>query len=348
MRRRVRAALCSCARGVGWLRARERQQRGRWTILTYHRVLDEAGCANYPFPSLAMPVAIFEQQLAWLAQHALVLPVGEALAAAARTDARPMISISFDDGYADNAELAAPLLGRYGLRATFFVTTGFVGKDDRMWYDRAVVRIASAPSEALHAAARRHRLAAPVGAEHGGTAAAWVEALKTLPAPGRDAFLAALSELPAEHAQLDRFRAMRPEQVAALSRGGHEIASHSVTHEILTLAGDHQLADELAGSRRTLREWTGAEIAGFCYPNGSHDARVVAAVGAAGYRYACTTEPPRPGAAADPLRLPRRDLSPARLTRADGSFHHASFRAELVGMLDAFRAAPPRPARTSG
>jgi peptidoglycan/xylan/chitin deacetylase (PgdA/CDA1 family) len=46
------------------------------------------------------------------------------------------LSITFDDGYADNAELALPILKRWSLHATFFVTTGFIGSDTQTFWDK--------------------------------------------------------------------------------------------------------------------------------------------------------------------------------------------------------------------
>jgi peptidoglycan/xylan/chitin deacetylase (PgdA/CDA1 family) len=47
------------------------------------------------------------------------------------------LSITFDDGYADNAELALPVLSRWRLPATFFVATGFVESELQTPWDRS-------------------------------------------------------------------------------------------------------------------------------------------------------------------------------------------------------------------
>lgn len=49
---------------------------------------------------------------------------------------RPLLAITFDDGYADNAEVAAPILLQQGLPATFFVVTGALGREPRWPWDR--------------------------------------------------------------------------------------------------------------------------------------------------------------------------------------------------------------------
>jgi peptidoglycan/xylan/chitin deacetylase (PgdA/CDA1 family) len=94
-------------------------------------------------------------------------------------------------------------------------------------------------------------------------------------------------------------------QVRRLIASGWEIDSHTLTHPDLTTLDPARLHHELAGSRAALRRRFGVAAAFFCYPSGRFDVAVEAAVRAAGYRAATTTQLglARPGG--DPFALPR-------------------------------------------
>jgi peptidoglycan/xylan/chitin deacetylase (PgdA/CDA1 family) len=82
-----------------------------------------------PAGALASPTpALFAQHLSWLTEQCHVVPFGCVPAATRRKTNRPVVSVTFDDGYADNYEYAFPVLQRYGVRAMFFLTAGFVEK----------------------------------------------------------------------------------------------------------------------------------------------------------------------------------------------------------------------------
>jgi peptidoglycan/xylan/chitin deacetylase (PgdA/CDA1 family) len=80
---------------------------------------------------------------------------------------------------------------------------------------------------------------------------------------------------------------MTAEQVRDAASAGMEIGSHGLRHLSLVSAGDEELAAEAGESRRILREVSGQEVGGFCYPYGHVDGRVVDRVRAAGYAYGC-------------------------------------------------------------
>ena len=93
--------------------------------------------------------------------------------------------------------------------------------------------------------------------------------------------------------------------VKGLIAAGWEIDSHTIDHPDMTTVDLAQMDYELRGSRDAIVRRFGVDPRFFCYPYGRYDARVEAAVKAAGY-LAATTEVEgyaRPGA--DPFALPR-------------------------------------------
>jgi peptidoglycan/xylan/chitin deacetylase (PgdA/CDA1 family) len=89
------------------------------------------------------------------------------------------------------------------------------------------------------------------------------------------------------------------DQVVEMSANGIEIASHTVSHVDLTKTPDGELQRQLNDARADLEALVGKPVLDFAYPAGRYDGRVIAAVKAAGYQTATTTEPGVEHAAGD-------------------------------------------------
>jgi peptidoglycan/xylan/chitin deacetylase (PgdA/CDA1 family) len=88
---------------------------------------------------IAIREEAFEQQLAYLRTHGYsVLSLAQAIADLDGDWQAPgrSVLLTFDDGYADTAQVALPRLQAYGMRATLFVITGYIGQSNR-WNTRA-------------------------------------------------------------------------------------------------------------------------------------------------------------------------------------------------------------------
>jgi peptidoglycan/xylan/chitin deacetylase (PgdA/CDA1 family) len=109
-------------------------------------------------------------------------------------------------------------------------------------------------------------------------------------------------------------------EVRRLIAAGWEIDSHTLTHPDLTTLPATELRHQLVGSRAEIRRRFGQPADFFCYPYGHYDARVVAAVRAAGYRAATTTD--------EGLAVGR-DLYVLKRIRVNGSDTAASLLARL-------------------
>lgn len=331
---RLVSSIDRLAKYSGILRRMRRRNAAGVTILMYHKILPRHSASRYPLRNLVVDTDTFDGQMAWLADHFEVLPVQDAMArlevgrAESGRTKRPVACVTFDDGYRDNFDHAAPILESHGLRGTFFVATDFVC-GTAFWFDLASMAWGNDSANALRQAIR----AVPeLGERFSGvsTLDAWLSALKRIPPESRAAVLAGIGSSTVGDSEI--YGAMTSEQVCQLSRRGHEIGAHSVTHRILTQLDDATLRMELEQSRSTLSGWTGTRIEGVCFPNGNYDDRVVAAARTAGYLYGCAVTRGVATDRVDRLALPRRAIfsSERRATALD-------FEAEVVGWHDFLR-----------
>jgi peptidoglycan/xylan/chitin deacetylase (PgdA/CDA1 family) len=98
-------------------------------VLCYHSVHPRRPGA---LPTPALTPELFALHLSWLKAHCDIIPFRDVLEATQKKTDRPLVSITFDDGYADNYEYAFPLLRRHGVHGTFFLTAGFLEKDPKV------------------------------------------------------------------------------------------------------------------------------------------------------------------------------------------------------------------------
>ena len=111
----------------------------RAAILRYHSVAeDPQAFATTIGAGIIHSVTAFAQQMELLAReyHPVTIEEIEGFLRGDRDLPRRAVAITFDDGFRDNCESAAPILARFGLRAAFYVTTGCVGTGRAPWFCR--------------------------------------------------------------------------------------------------------------------------------------------------------------------------------------------------------------------
>jgi peptidoglycan/xylan/chitin deacetylase (PgdA/CDA1 family) len=93
------------------------------SILVYHSI----SAPGEPLPAdIDISPERFERQLRWLDSWHRVARLSETLTA---PESDGLTAITFDDGFRDNLTVALPLLEKYQLPITLFVTAGFVGRE---------------------------------------------------------------------------------------------------------------------------------------------------------------------------------------------------------------------------
>jgi len=272
-------------------------------VLIYHRVLE----APDPMRSRTVQAPVFAAQMDLVASCFTVLPLSEALA---RLEARSLppraLSVTFDDGYADNLTVAAPIMCERGVPATVFVATAYL--DGGVMFNDAITEaMRNAPSrfdlsdlglgvlELGDELVRRSAIARLIGE------------IKYRPAAERRALameiLARAGAAPPCHLM------MTSAQVRELRDAGVEIGAHTATHPILTRLEPAEARDDIARSRQVLEGLLGDPVRLFAYPNGrpgeDYDVRHVRMVRELGFTAALSTAWGAAHLGSDLFQIPR-------------------------------------------
>lgn len=242
-------------------------------VLAYHRVLPDPG-KEYPFDEelISTDPVSFERQLKFVKRNFHVTNfqrMHEEMRNEGRI-ARGSLVITFDDGYADNYEIAYPLLRKYGLTATVFVTTGHVGTTDSFWFEKISCYLKSLTSYDLEIESLNFKEHVD-GKNRITVRDTLLRTLKKVPNRVRLNALAELENLfreKAPEAALHYVRTLTWDQIAELDLGGIEIGSHTVSHPVLSSMEEGEIRSELTTSKKSLEEKLGHEVISISYPVG--------------------------------------------------------------------------------
>lgn len=287
---RLKAAVFQALDWGGVNAALERASRGV-CILAYHGVTAAPPGPDGPLGNarrLHVPRARFEEHLRMLAGTGRVVRLAEYEAALQGQGVVPngAIVITFDDGYRNLLTQAAPLLERYALPATAFVLTELAGQ--RIWMDRVEAAIATTRCTSVGWRGRDLGLDSPAARAH----AAAVMIADLSPENDREGELKELLvALGGDAGPTNDDRDLLTwDEVRALARRGIAIGSHGDVHEPLTRRTRSELDRALAASRSRLEAELGPGRYPFCFAYGAWHAEARAAVEAAGFSSAVTTD----------------------------------------------------------
>ena len=259
----------------------------RLLVLGWHNV---EGTPFFPSSPGAGPHGL-EAQLRLLGRSANPVPLGKALDDLAQ--GRPLqpraVALTFDDGYRDNLEIAAPLLVHLGLPATFFLVPGLLSGEVKAWWEEVSWAFLRSPRSSVEWEGRT--LVWESEGTRRGCCDLVIEALKRRTREDRER---AVTEL------VSKLEPSGPEPshlfldwdgARALLDMGFDIGSHTLHHPILSQEKPEEQRKELNESRRVLQEETSHGIDLLAYPNGTsldYDSTTTAAARAAGYSHSVT------------------------------------------------------------
>jgi peptidoglycan/xylan/chitin deacetylase (PgdA/CDA1 family) len=299
------------------------ERRPRAVVLVYHSV-GERGLDPW---HLTIDLEIFAGQMETLARDWSPLSLAELVEGLGRRRLpERAVAVTFDDGYADNLEVAAPILLEHGIPATLFVTTDVIDSGALPWWDELaslllepaelppMLTLSSgggpweipplAPGERGSAANASRPWEAEPGTRLHAFYDVWL-ALRALDAPTREAALDEIAKWAGAPRPSGRVLLTwgQLRELAALP--GFELGAHTLTHPALPSCSPEEARSEVAGGADRLRKRIGVEVEQFAYPFGTWTPSVARLVAELGFRAAYTTDGSAISWSSSPHALPR-------------------------------------------
>lgn len=187
--------------------------------------------------------------------------------------------ITFDDGWEDNIENVIPIIIKYDIPVTFFISTDPVENGGVFWwsYVRKFGKLLASDNT--------------------------IQRMRHLKENQREAIVKQLETRFAE--QLPR-EAMTINEVRSIAQLPQvEIGCHTVHHVMMSQCTDQQLEDEIRTSKEKLERWINRPVRYFAYPEGDYNYHVRELIQRYGFEIAATTENRMVTKEENPLALPR-------------------------------------------
>jgi peptidoglycan/xylan/chitin deacetylase (PgdA/CDA1 family) len=223
-----------------------------------------------------------------------------------RTLPERAVCVTFDDGYADNAETALPILKRYGVPATVFIATRFLN-GGRMWNDTVVESIRHMRGDLLdlkEVGLGTYKICSRD--ERRQSANKLLTDIKHMEINRRQEITDYVSEI---SQNLPDDLMMSDDRVKQLHEAGIEIGGHTHSHPILSSVKEADAYSEIERGKKYLEKLIGKTVSSFAYPNGRPSQDFLPThrnmVAELGFSMAVTTEPGVASNETDLFMIPR-------------------------------------------
>jgi len=295
----------------GLLQLAGRMRGSSVAILMYHSVTEDPASQEAYLGGIAHSLSQFRAQMELLARrfHPTSLDEVGGFARGEKDIPKGAVVVTFDDGYADNFEVAATVLNEVGVPATVYATVSCVDRKTLPWPARLRFCFRrTKKTEWSDSSGKIWPLMSDVEREN-----AFLHSCDEcckLAGAVQDKYVAHLAneldiQVPAASGSL----MMSYEQMRAFVRQGHIVGSHTMTHPNLAYVDPEDARREMTESKQRLEKELGLAVQHFAYPgpalSPNWTEQTVAISRDAGYETAVTTIPGLARSGDDPLRLKR-------------------------------------------
>lgn len=261
---------------------RKKKVRGKLvTILCLHRVSDEASITWPP-----LPVKVFDRLCNYWSKHYCVTTFN-ALKENSKQE-KPLLILSFDDGYLDFYEHAWPILKKYGLKANMNVVTSCASEGKAIWTQRL-----NNAFDVLWKKKIRKKIQLPGDGiiEPGISKRQYIRnnlnVFRYLSKIERDKRKQLMDAMTSQFEIEEMLTPhMNWQQIIELSKEGLEIGGHTISHDSLpTIQDESVLYEEIVTSKKIIEEKINREVSVLAFPNGFSNEKIDKMAFDAGYEF---------------------------------------------------------------
>jgi len=241
--------------------------KGDACILMYHRVLKD-DVALEDKTSIAIGESIFEEQIKYLSENFCVVSMDELCDQTFNSHGKPVVALTFDDGYIDNLEIALPILEKYQTPATVYSVTRFLDGDCEMWW-----------YELFEILENNDELFFDWGGEHYSWDLSTIEdelicykmirEMMIGHCPKNQGIL--MGKIRGDREKINYVdEVMNRDQLKCLNNSPLiTIGAHTQSHGVLSQMEETEIVEDILNSKKKLEELLGEKVEHFAYPFGS-------------------------------------------------------------------------------
>ncbi|MGD0792996.1 MAG: polysaccharide deacetylase family protein [Terriglobales bacterium] len=268
-------------------------------ILMYHSVRAEPErYANTIGMGILHATSAFERQMDLVSRRFSPVTIDEIrlFVNGGKSLPRRAVAVTFDDGYADNAEIVAPILSRFGIRAAFYLTVSAIGTNNAPWYCRLRYAFGTTQKKEWRSPANGKPWGLTTAQDRNVALLAAFDFCAPLAGDTLEQTVETIEHGLEIEALIGGSEFMMDwNQARALQRAGHIVGCHTLTHPNVAQVAPDVARKELVLSKRKLEEELSAPVLHFSYPHPALNPHwtpgTVAMTKEAGYETAVTTSP---------------------------------------------------------
>ena len=266
--------------------------RDQFFILPYHSVVEHP---NGFFPENSL--SSFKKQMAHLAKHYRVIDFETLMDRIQKgRSLHRCVVITFDDGFLDNYKLAGPVLKKYNLPATVFLTTDFINNQTIPWFIKFRFAFMTTEKENIRMQDGELVLNFPLTTSQEKFSASnrFMAHLRGLTDPVRAHWLDSIfDELGIHDFSCLENMMLNWDQIREMSKQGFSFGAHTVSHPVLSQLDVERATQEIADSKKIIESYLDKTVISFAYPFGKLDdfsIELTQVLETLGFRCAVTTE----------------------------------------------------------